>query len=262
MHGFVHILRCLLLAATLTLVPLSRAQAETPVIAAAANLQVALEEIAVLFEAGTGQPLELAFGSSGNFARQIRQGAPYQLFLAADETFVLDLSREGFTRDDGVIYARGRIAIFAPHGSPLKADSDLDGLAAALEAGRITHFAIANPEHAPYGERAVEALRHRGLWGAIAPKLVFGENVSQAAQFAASGNAQGGIIAYSLALAPKVAALGAHALIPEAWHTPLSQRMVLLKNAGPAAESFYRYLQAPEARNILKRHGFALPGKG
>ena len=246
----------------LSLALASGLRAEAPVIAAAADLQFALQEVAAAFESETGQSADLAFGSSGNFDRQIRQGAPYQIFLAADEKFVLDLSRDGFTRDDGVIYARGRIAIFAPYGSPLKADSALDGLAAALEAGRITHFAIANPEHAPYGERAMEALRHRGLWEAIAPKLVFGENVSQAAQFAASGNAQGGIIAYSLALAPKVAALGAHALIPEAWHTPLSQRMVLLRDAGPAAEHFYRYLQAPSARAILRRHGFELPGEG
>jgi molybdate transport system substrate-binding protein len=252
-----------LAAALLSLAPSTQSgAAEAPVIAAAANLQVALEEIAVAFESETGQPVELTFGSSGNFDRQIRQGAPYQMFLAADESFVLDLSRDGFTRDDGVIYARGRIAIFAPHDSPLKPDSALDGLAAALEAGLITHFAIANPEHAPYGERAVEALRHRGLWDAVAPKLVFGENVAQAAQFAASGNAQGGIIAYSLALAPRLAALGAHALIPEAWHAPLSQRMVLLNNAGPVAEHFYRYLQAPPSRTILRRHGFALPGEG
>jgi len=252
-----------LLAAVLSLGLMSGlGAADAPVIAAAADLQFALREVAAAFESETGEPVALSFGSSGNFARQIRQGAPYQLYLAADESFVRDLHKDGFTRDEGVIYGLGRIAIFAPHGSPLEPDSALDGLAAALEAGRVTRFAIANPEHAPYGVRAEEALRHRGLWDAVAPTLVLGENVSQAAQFAATGNTEGGIIAYSLALAPRVAARGAYALIPEAWHSPLSQRMALLQNAGPVAERFYHYLQTPPARQILRRHGFTLPGEG
>jgi molybdate transport system substrate-binding protein len=250
-----------LLAAALGVLPLSAPHAgDTPVIAAAADLQFALVEIAGAFESETGQSVELSFGSSGNFARQIRQGAPYQMYLSADESFVLDLHRDGFARDEGALYALGRIVIFTPHGSPLEADEDLADLAAALAAGRITRFAIANPEHAPYGMRAEEALRHRGLWDAIAPKLVLGENVSQAAQFAATGNTQGGIIAYSLALAPPVAARGDFALIPENWHSPLRQRMALLDNAGPVAHRFYRYLQTPPARDILVRYGFALPG--
>jgi molybdate transport system substrate-binding protein len=183
------------------------------------------------------------------------------MYLSADERFVLDLHDDGFTRDQGVLYALGRIVIFAPHGSDLEPDSRLDGLAAALDQGRVARFAIANPEHAPYGLAAEEALRHRGLWEAVAPKLVLGENVSQAAQFAATGNTAGGIIAYSLALAPPLAARGDHALIPETWHSPLRQRMVLLDDAGPVAEKFYRYLQEPPARAILRRYGFTLPGE-
>jgi molybdate transport system substrate-binding protein len=248
-----------LIAATVALIPLSAARAEAPVIAAASDLQFALVEIAEAFEATTGEPVELTFGSSGNFARQIRQGAPYQMYLSADERFVLDLHADGFTRDDGVLYAIGRIVIFTPHGSPLEADGQLEDLAAALEDGRVTRFAIANPEHAPYGLAAEQALRHRGLWEAVAPTLVYGENVSQAAQFAASGNAQGGIIAYSLALSPQVAARGAYDLIPEDWHAPLRQRMVLLDTAGPVAERFYSYVQTPPARDILRRNGFKLP---
>lgn len=254
-----HILHCLLLAAALAS---EAGAADAPVIAAASDLQFALEEIAEAFSSETGETVELSFGSSGNFARQIHQGAPYQVYFAADEAFVLDLHEDGFTRDEGVIYAVGRIVIFSPHGSPLKPDSGLDDLALALEDGRITRFAIANPDHAPYGMRAAEALRRRGLWEAIVPKLVLGENVSQAAQFAATGNTQGGIVAYSLALAPRVSALGAFALIPESWHSPLLQRMVLLKNAGPVADRFYRYVQEAPARRILRRHGFALPGEG
>lgn len=232
-----------------------------PVVAAASDLQFALAEVAAAFEAETGTAVRLSFGSSGNFARQIRQGAPFELYLSADEDFVLDLARDGFTRDEGVLYAIGRIALLLPRASPLRPDGGLDDLEAALDEGRVTRFAIANPEHAPYGRAAEQALRHRGLWEALSPQLVLGENVSQAAQFATSGNAQGGIVAYSLVLAPQVAARGEHALIPEEWHAPLRQRMVLLAGAGPVAERFYHYLQQPSARAVLRDYGFVLPAE-
>lgn len=234
---------------------------QAPLIAAASDLQFALGEIAAAFSAASGQAVRLSFGSSGNFARQIRQGAPMEMFLCADEDYVLALARDGFAKDQGTLYAIGRIALIVPHGSPLKADGTLADLKAALNDGRLVKFAIANPEHAPYGKRAEEALRHQGLWDAIAPKLVYGENVTQAAQFATSGNAQGGIIAHSLALSPRVAAVGSYALIPEDWHSPLRQRMVLLKHAGPVAEKFYAYVQQPAARAIFQKYGFALPGE-
>ena len=235
---------------------------EPPLVAAASDLQFALPDIAESFRAETGQVVRLTFGSSGNFARQIRQGAPFQLYMSADEAYVLDLARDGFTRGEGVLYAVGRIVLIVPHGSPLEPDGSLDDVAAALDEGRVSRFAIANPEHAPYGRRAAEALSHKGLWAAIEPHLVFGENVSQAAQFATSGSAEGGIVAYSLALSPRVSALGAFALIPQDWHAPLNQRMVLLKNAGPAAARFYDYLQTPAARAIFREYGFVLPGEG
>jgi molybdate transport system substrate-binding protein len=259
------LLRSLLLAGTLAL-PWPGARGEPraqdgPIIAGASDLQFALEEIAGAFRADTGSTVRLAMGSSGNFARQIRQGAPYEMYLAADESYVLDLARAGFTRDAGALSAVGRIVLITPHGSPLAADGSRADLAAALGDGRLTRFAIANPEHAPYGKRAEEALRHKGLWEAIRPRLVLGENVSQAAQFATSADTQGGIIAYSLALAPRVAARGAYALIPAAWHTPLRQRMVLLENAGPVAAHFYDYLRQPAARAILRKYGFVLPGE-
>jgi len=236
--------------------------ADVPVIAAAADLQFAVTELAAAFEADTGRKVKLSFGSTGNFATQIRQGAPFQLFMAADQKFIADLYQEGFTRDEGDLYAEGRIVLIVPHGSILKADEAMDDLAAQLEAGRITRFAIANPEHAPYGLRAEEALRHRRLWEQVQPHLVMGENVSQAAQFALSGDAQGGIIAYSLALAPEIRAKGEFALIPHDWHEPLLQRMALLKNAGPVAEEFYAFLKTPKAREIMKTFGFILPTEG
>jgi molybdate transport system substrate-binding protein len=249
---------------SLQLLPLgwvAAAYAQAPVVAAAADLKFALEEVRVAFAKETGQDVRLAFGSSGNFARQIRQGAPFQLYLSADEQFVLDLHRDGFTQDRGALYAVGRIAIMVPHGSPLKADGSLEDLRAARSDGRVQRFAIANPEHAPYGRRAEEALRHKGLWEALQGRLVFGENVAQAAQFATSGSTQGGIIAYSLALAPEVARRGEFALIPAEWHEPLRQRMALLRSAGPVAERFYRYLQQATARAIFRKHGFVLPGE-
>jgi molybdate transport system substrate-binding protein len=182
------------------------------------------------------------------------------MYLSADEDFVFKLHRDGFTRDQGQLYAIGRIVLMAPKGSSLPVDSDFAGLAAQLRAGKITRFAIANPEHAPYGRRAEEALKKKGLWEAIRPKLVLGENVAQTAQFALSGSAQGGIIALSLAKSPQMADLGNFALIPSEWHEPLRQRMVLLKNADSTTEAFYQYLQQPAARIIMRRFGFSLPG--
>lgn len=260
-------LPALLLLAALFILPFAApafAQASAagePVVAAASDLQFALTEVAGAFTNETGLRVRLAMGSSGNFARQIRQGAPFQMYLSADERYVQELARDGLTRDAGTLYAVGRIVIVAPRGSPLQADSALDDLAAALADGRVARFAIANPEHAPYGKRAEEALRHRGLWDALQPRLVLGENVSQAAQFATSANAQGGIIAYSLAISAQVSARAAFALIPDDWHSPLRQRMVLLNNAGPAAERFYAFVQQPAARAILRRYGFVLPGE-
>ena len=242
-------------------VPAAFATTDRPVVAAASNLQFALEEIAEAFRSDTGDALRLSFGSSGNLARQIRQGAPFELFLSADEAYVRSLVEAGDTLGEAVLYAIGRLVILVPPGSPLAADGTLADLARALQDGRLTRFAIANPAHAPYGERAEEVLRHAGLWEAIRPKLVLGENVSQAAQFAVSGNAQGGLVPYALALAPTVSGRAAFELIPEAWHSPLRQRMVLLKQAGPVARRFYDYLQAPRARAIFDRYGFLLPGE-
>lgn len=235
-------------------------QAQTvPTIAAASDLKFALEEVATQFEKETGQKLRLIFGSSGNFYTQIMQGAPFHLFMSADQDFIYKLAEAGKTQDQGRIYAKGRIGIMVPTGSPLKADGQLKDLAAALHDGRLQKFAIANPEHAPYGKRAEEALRKAGLWGAIKPKLVLAENISQAAQFATSGSAQGGIIAQSLALSPAIGKLGSFELIPEDWHQPLMQRMVLMKDTPAAIKRFYDYLGQPSAQAVMARFGFVMP---
>ena len=231
-----------------------------PTIAAASDLQFALGEVAEAFTEETGREVKLIFGSSGNFYRQIQQGAPFHMYLSADEEFVLDLAKKGFTPDRGALYAIGRIVIITPHGSPLKADGGLKHLGTALRDGWLQKFAIANPDHAPYGRRAEEALRHAGLWDTLRGKLVLGENVSQAAQFATSGSAQGGIIAHSLALSPDVSKLGTFAPIPQSWHKPLRQRMALLKGANDTARRFYGFMRKSDGRTILRRHGFVLPG--
>lgn len=230
-----------------------------PLVAAASDLQQALREVAQAFQAKTGRQVKLVFGSSGNMAAQIRQGAPFQLFLAADEKYVVDLAAAGLTHDEGQLYAVGRLALFVPHHSKLVADENLDGLRAALQQRSIGRFAIANPSHAPYGRAAREALQQAQLWDLLAKHLIVGENVSQAAQFAASPDASGGIIAYSLALTPAMQKAGRFALIRQDGHAPLRQRMVLTKKAGPVATEFYQFMQSVSARAILQRNGFALP---
>lgn len=230
-----------------------------PIVAAAASMRFALGEAAEAFTRKTGMKVRLNFGSSGNFSRQIRQGAPFQLFLSADEDYVTAVVRDGHTLDEGTLYARGQLVLFVPTGSPVGIDGRLSGVSAALERGDIVRFAIANPEHAPYGRAAREALRHAGIWEAIAPKLVFGENVSQAAQFAASGSCEGGLIAHSLALARGIADKGAFAKVPQDWYRPLRQRMVLLSGANAVARAFYDYLRGEQAGEILSRHGFSPP---
>ena len=250
-------LAALVIALLLTAWP-ARA-ADVPSIAAASDLQLVLPEIASAFTRDTGASVKLAFGSSGNFRRQIAKGAPFELFLSADEGYVRALYDEGKARDEGVLYAVGRIAVVSSIDSLLVPDAALDHLTSALAAGQVKRFAIANPEHAPYGRAAQQALMHAGLWDAVKPKLVLGENVAQAAQFATSGSAQGGIISYTHALALAMRTRVRYALIPAEWHAPLRQRMVLMKNAGTTARAFYRYLQGDFAREVLARHGFAMP---
>ena len=249
----------LLAAVLFALAPATAWAQAAPNIAAASDLNFALGDIAARYEADTNRKVQLTFGSSGNFFRQITQGAPFQMFLSADEGFVRQLAMAGKTIDEGTLYAIGRIVLFAPKSSPLQVDADLADLQAALADGRVQRFAIANPEHAPYGRAAEEALRSRGLWDAIRPKLVLGENVSQAAQFATTGEAQGGIFAYSLALSPTVGNFGIYVLLPAEWHEPLRQRMVLIKGASEEASAFYAYVQQPAARTILRHYGFLLP---
>jgi molybdate transport system substrate-binding protein len=232
----------------------------TPVVAAASDLQFVMNELSAKFRGESGREIRVVYGSSGNFYTQIMQGAPFQMFMSADEDLVLKLAEAGKAIDRGMPYAVGRIVVFAPHGSPLARDPTLEGLRTLQAKGELRRLAIANPEHAPYGRAAEQALRATGLWDAVVPRLVLGENVSQAAQFAVSGSAQGGVIAYSLVFAPQFQKAGVSALIPDSLHQPLRQRAALLQGAGDTAKAFFAFIAQPSAREIFRRYGFALPG--
>jgi molybdate transport system substrate-binding protein len=239
---------CLLAAAPLG--------AEKIVVAAAADLKFALDEIAADFKKSRpADAVELVYGSSGRFYTQIRQGAPYDLYFSADSAYPRELVRAGLALAPVKPYAVGRLVLWS----------------ASLDAGRmelaelaqahITRIAIANPKHAPYGRRAVEALRASGLWEQVQAKLIYGENVAQAAQFVQSGGVPVGIIALSLALSPALAARGSYRLIPAELHETLEQGFVLLRGSGSRAlaRRFAAYMDGPAARAVMKRYGFVLP---
>jgi molybdate transport system substrate-binding protein len=230
-------------------------------VAAASDLKFALTELAKSFTAVTKIEIDLQFGSSGNFAQQIRQGLPLDLFLSADEAYIASLAESGLTLGQGALYATGRLALLLPKNSAIrlpKTESEARSNF-AIQLLALRKFAIANPEHAPYGRAAREALQNLGLWEQLQPKLVMGDNISQATQFVTSGAAQAGITALSLAMAPEVATLSdAYWLLPASLHTPLKQRMVVLKSAHPTAKALFDYLQTPAAKAVLAKYGFSV----
>jgi molybdate transport system substrate-binding protein len=243
----------------------------TSLIAVASNMQPAMQQIQALLQRApdslqTGKPasakLRIVYGASGNFVSQVLQGAPIALLLAADEQSIERLHAAGRSEDGGVVYASGRLALFVPQQSLAvwQPDAAMQGLRQALQRQQIQRFAIANPELAPYGRAAREALQAVGLWQSIQPRLVLGENIAQAAQFASGGSTQGGILALSLALTPALQQRGRHVVLPASLHQPIHQRMALMRGAGEAARALYRYLQQPAAQAILLAHGYAAPG--
>lgn len=232
--------------------------AEKITIAAAADLKFALDEIVVLFEkAHPADRVETIYGSSGKFQTQIRQGAPFDLYFSADIAYPRALKDEGFAASEVQPYAVGRIVLWG-------ASRDAGKMTLAdLADSSIRKIAIANPKHAPYGKRAEEALKAAGVWEKVEAKLVYGENVAQAVQFVQTGNAQAGIVALSLALSPELAKQGSYALIPDKLHQPLEQGFIITKRAAgnPLAQAFARFMAVQEARAIMSRYGFVLPGK-
>lgn len=232
---------------------------ERPLIAAAAALQPALEEAAAIIAAQTGIAPRFAYGASGNLVRQIVQGAPFEMLLAADEISIQKLAEAGHTRDAGHVFAVGRLALFAPRGSAVDPAGALEALRPLLAAGRVQRFAIANPEIAPYGRAAEQALRRLDLWETLRPRLVFGENIAQAAQFAVTEGAAGGLIAHSLALSPALSARGSFSLVPDALHDPLRHRLALTKRGSEAALRLQAWLLSPQAAEVFARHGLQAP---
>jgi len=232
------------------------AHAQTINIAAAADLKFCLDEIIGDFHnSHPAAEIHATYGSSGNFAAQIRQNAPFDLFFSADIDYPRELAKDGFATAEVRPYAVGRIVLWST-------TIDASKLSLAdLARPQIEKIAIANPQHAPYGKRAEEALRTSGVWDQVQTKLVFGENIAQTAQFVQSSNAQVGIVALSLALNPQLK--GSYTLIPDTLHKPLEQAFVITKHGAdnPLAHAFADYLLTPAARRVMLRYGFALPGE-
>ena len=227
-------------------------------VAAAADLTYALKEIAANFEKQSGTNVNISFGSSGNLSTQIANGAPFDVFFSADIEYPKKLETDGLT-EPGTLYqyAVGRIVLWVPKDSKIDVSKGMSSLA-AVEAQRI---AIANPAHAPYGRAAVSAMTGAGVYEKVKDKLVFGENVAQAAQFVDSGNAQIGVIALSLALSPAMAERGRYWEIPLDSYPRIEQGAVVVKaskNKG-SAKAFLAYVRSPDGATILKRYGFFLP---
>lgn len=229
-------------------------------IAAAADLKFAMAELSESFEKLTGAKVNVTYGSSGNFFSQIQNGAPFDLFFSADIDYPKKLEAAGLA-EPGTLYeyAVGRIAIWTPPDSKL--DIPNQRWQALLDT-RVEKVAIANPEHAPYGRAAVAALQNAGIYEFVKAKLVYGENISQAAQFVQSGNAQAGIVAMSLALSPAMRE-GKRWEIPENMHPALQQGAIVMKNTRnkEAARAFLEFVKSKEARDALAKHGFELPEK-
>lgn len=224
-------------------------------VAAAADLQVALAQIQQQFEAEhPDYRLQITYGSSGVFASQLRQGAPFELYFSANADYVALLYEAGLTQDAGTDYARGRLAFYSRQ--PLIAETAEAALHSWLDANPGSKVSIANPSHAPYGEAAIGWLEHLNV-KLPASQLVRGENAAQSVQFVLSGATSAGIVAWPLIYPRDLS--GQAWLIPEQDHPPLQQRMVLMNNAGPAAAAFYTYLQEPEVIAKLQSFGFGAP---
>jgi molybdate transport system substrate-binding protein len=241
--------------ATVFFVSLANAQQATVVVAS--NMKPAMEEIYQQYKMAGGQDLRIIYGSSGNFARQIQQGAPFHLFVSADESFPIALHRQGLTVDEGRVYAIGRLALIAHKSRKIQLSLNPVELKKIIE--DTNKIAIAKPDTAPYGKAAIDFLKALGLYESAKNKIVFGENISSATMFVTSGSAGIGLTAYSLAKSKEVMQITDHLLIPENFHEPIKQRMVLLKNPPKPVVDFYAHLQSAKAKDVLRLHGYSAP---
>jgi len=236
----------------------SYARAQAIKIAAAADLKFAMMELASQFEKQSGAKLDVTYGSSGNFLTQIQNGAPFDMFFSADSEYPKKLQAAGLA-EPGTLreYAVGHIVIWTPRDSEI--NTSKDGWKSLLDQ-RVKKIAIANPEHAPYGRAALAAIKKAGIYEQVKDKLVYGENISQAAEFVQSGNAQTGIVALSLAMSPTMKN-GNRWEIPPDSYPPLKQAGVLLKSSKnkDAARQFLAFVSGSQGQEILKRFGFTAP---
>jgi molybdate transport system substrate-binding protein len=236
----------------------SYARAQAVKVAAAADLKFAMAELAAKFEKQSGAKLDVTYGSSGNFLTQIQNGAPFDLFFSADSEYPKKLEAAGLTEPAALReYAVGRIVIWTPSDSGINPAKD--GWKSLLDS-RVKKIAIANPEHAPYGRAALAAMKKAGIYEQVKDKLVYGENISQAAEFVQSGNAQAGIVALSLAISPAMKS-GNRWEIPADNYPPIKQAAVMLKASKnkDAARRFLEFVNGSQGREILQHFGFTVP---
>jgi molybdate transport system substrate-binding protein len=225
-------------------------------VAAASDLALAFKEMGAAFEKKSGRRVVFSFGSSGNFAKQIAEGAQYDLFASANTGYVDEVVKAGACEGETkALYGRGRIALWSKKGG-VAPPTKLEDLTDA----RFVKIAIANPEHAPYGKAAKEALVSAGVWDRVLPKIVNAENIMQTLQFAQTGNVEVSVVALSLAMTNEE---GSYVLIDEAQHKPLDQALVVCKRGGDpqGGKDLSAFIASGEGRAIMIRYGFALPGE-
>jgi molybdate transport system substrate-binding protein len=228
-------------------------------VAAAADLSAALQEVANNFEKRTGVTVKLSFGASGALTQQIQNGAPFDIFFSADMDYPRQLIAGGQAEEATLYrYAVGRLVLWVPRDSPL--DVEHKGMDVLLDPS-VKKISIANPQHAPYGRAAAAALKHYGLDDKVADRLVLGENISQAAQFVESGNAQVGFVALAHAIAPAMQGKGRYWMVPADAYPPLDQGVVLISHSAHQSDAaaFLEYVKSAEVAPVLKRYGFSLP---
>ncbi len=232
---------------------------EKILVAAASDLNFAMNEICRAFEKShPGIKVEVSYGSSGTFYAQIKQGAPYDIFFSADASYPSRLEEEGFAvKGQRQLYAIGKIVLWIPKKSALDPQK---GLNVVLEP-ELKKLAIANPKHAPYGRAAEESLRYYRLLDKVQGKLVFGENISQTAQFVQTGSADAGIIAMSLAVSPNMAHSGSYWIIPTESYSRLEQGYAVLQRGKgkSSVKTFLEFVQGKKGDKILSDFGFILP---
>ncbi len=251
-------IRKLPLIAFLTMVCISRCAAQEITIAAAADLQFAMQDLAGRFQKETGRTVKLINGSSGNFFQQIQNGAPFDIFFSANLDYAKKLEAAGLTEPGSYYqYAKGKIVIWVPKDSKLDVSSGLQ----VLTNPSIKKIAIANPQHAPYGQAAVSAMQKEHIYDRIQDKLVLGENISQTASFVVSGSADVGIVALSLAMSPNMKDRGRYAEIPSDEYPPIEQACVILRSSKntEAAKQFLSFFKRPAIGDALRGYGFEVP---